>query len=309
MNEVPEEVRALVGQRDAARKAKDFIEADALRERIRVAGFDLVDTPSGSELVPRRDEIADGESPTVYGSSEAVPSALEEAPAFDASIQWVVQGWPEDVARWIESFRRHAGDRTAQHVVVDLTGTAKDTWAKGTDLVRLSPQTGWAECRNAGLRRASGRVVVVVDGSVEADGPVIDRLIQALEDRTIGVTGPFGIVTEDLREFEDSSGPEVDAVESYLMAFRRELVEEGLRFDDRFKFYRTADIELSFQVKGMGYRATVTSVPVRRHEHRMWANTPEAERDRLSKRNFYRFLDKWRGRTDLLVSARGAGPS
>jgi len=41
-----------------------------------------------------------------------------------------------------------------------------------------------------------------------------------------------------------------------------------------------------------------------RHEHRMWANTAEQERARLSKRNFYRFLDRWRGRTDLLVSNR-----
>ena len=48
-------------------------------------------------------------------------------------------------------------------------------------------------------------------------------------------------------------------------------------------------------------RATVTPVPIRRHEHRMWTATPEEERARLSKRNFYRFLDRWRGRTDLLV--------
>jgi hypothetical protein len=34
----------------------------------------------------------------------------------------------------------------------------------------------------------------------------------------------------------------------------------------------------------------------------MWSNTPEDERERLSKRNFYRFLDRWRGRTDLTVA-------
>jgi hypothetical protein len=125
-----------------------------------------------------------------------------------------------------------------------------------------------------------------------------------LKDRTVGVTGPFGIVTDDLREFRESSGPEVDAVEGYLMAFRRELAEGGLRFDEKFKFYRSADIELSFQIKAMGLRATVTPLQLKRHEHRLWANTSEEERTRLSKRNFYRFLDRWRGRTDLLVSGR-----
>ena len=38
-----------------------------------------------------------------------------------------------------------------------------------------------------------------------------------------------------------------------------------------------------------------------RHEHRGWTSLPEAERDRLSKRNFYRFLDRWRDRPDLLL--------
>ncbi|MFN8233794.1 MAG: hypothetical protein U0V56_10100 [Actinomycetota bacterium] len=49
----------------------------------------------------------------------------------------------------------------------------------------------------------------------------------------------------------------------------------------------------------------VVPVPVERHEHRMWLETPPAERARLSKRNFYRFLDRWRDRWDLTV---GAGP-
>jgi hypothetical protein len=33
----------------------------------------------------------------------------------------------------------------------------------------------------------------------------------------------------------------------------------------------------------------------------LWEATPQGERDRLSRRNFYRFLDKWGKREDLLV--------
>lgn len=302
MSDIPGMILELVAQREAAREARDFATADALRERIRVAGFEVVDTPSGTEVVPHEKSPPDGPERVVYESSEAVPSLLAERPVFDASIQWIVQGWPEDVVRGIESFRRHSSDRPTQHVVVDLTGAGPERWPEGTDLVLLDPGRGWSAGRNAGLRRAAGRVVVIVDGSVEAEGPVLESLIVALEDRAVGVTGPFGIVTDDLRDFHESQGFEVDAVEGYLMAFRRELVERGLRFDEGFKFYRSADIELSFQVKAMGLRATVTPVRVKRHEHRMWANTPEDVRARLSKRNFYRFLDKWRGRPDLLVS-------
>jgi len=189
------------------------------------------------------------------------------------------------------------------HVIADLVGTDPSRWPEGADIVTLPPEAGWSAGRNAALTRATGRIVILVDGSVEARGDVVEPLAATLEDPAVGLTGPFGIVTDDLRDFHEAPGPDCDAVECYLMAFRRELVEEGLRFDEKFKFYRTSDIELSFQVKARGLRATVTSVPVKRHEHRMWANTPEEERDRLSKRNFYRFLDRWRGRTDLLVSA------
>jgi hypothetical protein len=42
-----------------------------------------------------------------------------------------------------------------------------------------------------------------------------------------------------------------------------------------------------------------TTLPVVRHKHVEWEATPVEERDRLSKRNFYRFLRKWEDRPDL----------
>jgi cysteinyl-tRNA synthetase len=299
MSDIPEEVLELARQREAARSAKDFARADELRDRITKAGFDVMDTPAGTQVIRGERSSAKAE-PTTYRNSQKVPSLLSEPPTFEASVHWLVQGWPDDIVRGMESFGRHSGGRSVQHVVVDLT--ERGAWPEETEVIRVDPELGWAAGRNAGLGRAAGQMVVIVDGSVEAEGDVLGPLADTLADPAVGITGPFGIVTEDLREFRESSGPDVDAIEGYLLAFRRELVERGLRFDEKFKFYRTADIELSFQVKAMGLRATVTPVPVRKHEHRMWANTPEEERARLSKRNFYRFLDRWRGRTDLLVA-------
>jgi cysteinyl-tRNA synthetase len=294
---IPDDIRALAALRQEARTVGDYVRADALREQLRARGYEVVDAPGGPELRP-----IETAGPPTYAASEDVPTLLDSPPECRASIQWVVQGWPEDVARGIESFRRHCSNHSIQQVVVDATGLGSHEWP--ADVVRFAPQAGWAAARNAGLRRSAGEVVVVVEGSVEATGDVVAPLLRALDDPAVGITGPFGIVTEDLREFHESAGPDVDAVEGYLMAFRRGLVQDGLRFDERFKFYRTADIELTFQVKAKGLRATVTPVPLERHEHRVWANTDEAERARLSKRNFYRFLDRWRGRSDLLVGNR-----
>jgi glycosyltransferase involved in cell wall biosynthesis len=300
MSDVPDEVRRLGAEREERRAARDFAAADELRDRIAGLGYRVVDRPGGStfEAIARRaaDRLRPG----------SVPSVLELDPRFDASVHWLLEGWPQDVGRGLDAFRRHAAGHTIQHVVADVTGAAGEAFAGRDDVevVPLVDGTGWGSARNAGLRRSLGRIVVVVDGSIEPTGDVLSPLERALDDPSVGVCGPFGIVTRDLREFEPSEGPDVDAIEGYLMAFRRELLGATGGFDERFGWYRTADVELSFRIKDLGMRAVVVAVPVARHEHRTWAAASEDERARRSKRNFNRFLERFRGRFDLTVAGR-----
>jgi cysteinyl-tRNA synthetase len=296
MSEAPQEVRALAEERAERRAAKDFEGADDLRDRIAGLGWSVVDEPSGWRLELIRPTA---DAPQRPGD---VVSVLDEPATADISVHWVVEGWPGDVRRAIESFRTHAGGRNLQYVVADVTREPDDTWGDDVEVVSLEGGTGWGAARNAGLKRSRGRVVLAMDGSVEVTGDVFGPLEAALADPTIGVCGPFGIVTPDLREFDATDGPEADAIEGYCMAFRREILTTAGFFDEKFRWYRTADIEYSFRIKDLGLRAVVVPVPVERHEHRMWFQTPPAERARWSKRNFYRFLDRWRDRYDLTVS-------
>jgi cysteinyl-tRNA synthetase len=48
--EVPAEIQALLDQRQAARKAKDFARADALRNELKAKGWVIEDTPKGARL-------------------------------------------------------------------------------------------------------------------------------------------------------------------------------------------------------------------------------------------------------------------
>ena len=57
-------------------------------------------------------------------------------------------------------------------------------------------------------------------------------------------------------------------------------------------------------VRDAGWLAVrIESLPVVQHAHRGWEAHPPEERDRLSKRNFYWFLKRWRDRHDLLSGA------
>jgi cysteinyl-tRNA synthetase len=49
----PEDVKALVAEREAARAEKDFAASDDLRDRIAERGWVVQDTPAGSVLVPK----------------------------------------------------------------------------------------------------------------------------------------------------------------------------------------------------------------------------------------------------------------
>jgi len=45
---LPDDVAALIQQREAARAARDWAAADGLREAIRQRGYEVEDTPSGT---------------------------------------------------------------------------------------------------------------------------------------------------------------------------------------------------------------------------------------------------------------------
>jgi GT2 family glycosyltransferase len=298
-----DEAQALVEERSAARAARDFARADALRDRIAELGFRVVDGPGGPTLEPLQPAAA----PARLRPGD-VESVLDEPPSADVTVHLLVEGWPEDATRALAGYRAHEAGLAVHYVVVDLTDTDPSAYGDGVELLALERGSGWGAARNAGLRRSRGRIVVIADGSIEPTGDALRPLARALENPAVGVCGPFGISTEDLREFHESDGVgpdrEVDAIEGYLMALRRDVARDAGLFDERFRWYRTADIELCFRVRDAGLRATVVDVPVAKHEHRAWHSTDPAERDRLSKRNYYRFLERFRGREDLLVARR-----
>src|SRR4029077_5158307 len=131
----------------------------------------------------------------------------------------------------IGAFDAHAGGRSIQHVVVDVRGAREDrdgSWPAHAEILRLPEGTGWAQGRNAGLAGSTGEIVIVAGGSIEGTGDVLTPLAAVLSDSSVGLTGPFGITSTALHEFHESPAPDVDAIEGYLMAFPRALLEQGL---------------------------------------------------------------------------------
>ena len=194
-------------------------------------------------------------------------------------------------------------------LIVDNSGDARIAgWlrhrvAERLRVTTLDPPLGFAAAVNAGIEGAAGEDIVLFDPGVELTGDAVSPLLEALEDPNVVAAGPFGLRSVGtMKEFHQSTGPDVEAVEGYCLAFRRADAVAVGGFDPHFRFYRIADVEFSFRLRDRGGKAlALEGLPVIKHEHRLWESTEPAERERLSKRNMYRFLDRWRDREDLLV--------
>jgi len=169
-------------------------------------------------------------------------------------------------------------------------------------MLSTSRPLGEAEARNIGLKQSRGTYILLLDSSVELTGDVFTLLAQVLADSSIGITGFKGLSTEDLHHFEESSALEVEAIEGSCMAFRRKLLKKIGLFDERYRFPSYMAIDFNFAVRDCGVRAMVTpNLPLKNHPLFQDATLSDAERTRLTKRNFYRFLEKWGHRDDLLL--------
>jgi len=314
----PSSIVARVQTREALRLQQNYPPADSIRQHLSRAGYLVRDTKRGPLVAPRR---LDEEFSVLARSSDAQDNT-HLPDLFEFSVNLLAHNSKDDVERCIESIRRHIGRYTTEIVVID-NGSTDETLPYLQQLARQEDLTGeggqriglhvlfadhnmgFAAGRNATMRVSRGRFIVLMDTSIEVKGDIWTPLATVLKNSEVGLAGPYGLVTEDLRDFHESSGPNVDAVEGYLLAFRRELLQEIGEIDEKFRFYRLMDIFYSFFFKAAGYRAvTVPGVEefIEKHPHREWYSLSEEERRTKSKKNYDIFRDRWHHGESLLVT-------
>jgi len=308
---IPAEILTAAHERARARAERDWPEADRLRAEIEAAGWTIVDRGTDFALAPASPQTVEADGIVRYGATAEVPSCAVEPPTGLATMILVATDWPADLERALAGLRAHGPDGLQIVVVADGPSPDQDAalealGADDTEVVRTSGRLGQGAAINIGIRRAAAAVVVVLDTSVDPTGDVVTLLVLALDDPTIAVAGGWGLVSDDLRRFREAPAGDVDAIEGYAIAFRREDAIARGPLDERFRFYRNLDIWWSLVLRDEGEerparRAVAVELPATRHEHRGWTSLPEAERDRLSKRNFYRIIDRFGWRRDLLT--------
>jgi len=306
----PPDPTRLLALRQAARERRDFATADAIRDQLRQAGWLVRDTPDGPQLDPA--------PPYETLDPAAAAARWDEPDRYEVSVVVHVAGWPEDVARATRALAAHHRHLGYEVLLVEdgageATGRALEDLARDDPHVRvlhLDPAIGFGAAMNLAMGQALGRVLVWLDPHVEATGDLLDPLQAALAQPGAGLAGGWGVTTTTMLEFEADDGPEVDAIEGYLLAVPRALAAR-VGVDPKDRYYRNADLDYSFAVRALGQptdrgapvplRAIRVQVPATRHRHRGFHDTDPRERDRASRKNYDRFLGRWKGHTDLLT--------
>jgi hypothetical protein len=296
---VPPQVLEWAEERNRLRAEKKFAESDKLRDRITAVGYAVKDSPNGPVFTLTR-----------VNNASALPSHLDEPDAVDWSINLLAHNNADEIVRAARSVLDCEKDAALEVVIVDNgsdDGTAEAISGLASNDERVKPiflaaDGGEGVGRNAGFRASRGAYVMVLGGHMALAGEVLKPLADTLADSNVGATGSNGLVSTDLFNFNPAPTREADAVEFYLFAFRRERLNTVGLLDEKFVFYRNIDLDWSLAFKEKGLRLVTTpNLPLTVHEHPYLRMEPGL-RDKLSKKNYRRFLDKWRDRKDLLLN-------
>ena len=131
-----------------------------------------------------------------------------------------------------------------------------DLWAEsihGCDarvhVLRTTRKIGVAEAYNIGLLQSRGSYILLLDTAIELTGDIFTPLAQTLSDPAIGLTGPRGRLTDDMRHFEETEELEVEVIDGRCMAFRRSLLKTAGLLDEGYRYPEFMDVDFSFAIR------------------------------------------------------------
>ena len=165
---------------------------------------------------------------------------------------------------------------------------------------------GWGHTVNNFLNSVTEKYVVIMDPSTNFTGDAITPVVEKLDSGFQGVGWRGGLINieDEWRSVDDRGEGEVDVLFSYFFAMDREFALKAGGANPSATYYRNADIEFSLALRAAGGKLWQMEFPLMQGRHHGYHDADPDYREKNSKKNYNRILEKYRGRTDILSARR-----
>ena len=165
---------------------------------------------------------------------------------------------------------------------------------------------GWGHTVNNFLNSVTEKYVVIMDPSTNFTGDAITPVVEKLDSGFQGVGWRGGLINieDEWRRVDDRGDGEVDVLFSYYFAMDRQFALKAGGANPSATYYRNADIELSLALRAAGGKLWQMELPLMQGRHHGYHDADPDYREKNSKKNYNRILEKYRGRTDILSARR-----
>jgi hypothetical protein len=172
------------------------------------------------------------------------------------------------------------------------------TWQKN--------KLGWGHTLNHFLKESNEKYLVIMDPSTNFLGDPIPATVEKLESGYAGVGWRGGVVNtdDDWRSVDDRGAGEVDVLFSYYFGMDREFALAAGGANPSATYYRNADIELSLALRAAGGKLWQLDLPLEQGRHHGYHDVDPEYREKKSKDNYNRILERFRGQSDILSPRR-----
>jgi len=226
----------------------------------------------------------------------------------NATVAIVADGFQEDLVQCVKSVREYS------NIPIHVFTSGKENKNLCDPLLEFTPfhggwqknKLGWGHSVQHFLHTIETKYVVLMDPSTQFVGDAISPAIAEADKGYVAVGWKGGLINldDEWRSVDDKGDGEVDVLFSYFMIVNRQFAIDAGGANTSATYYRNADLEMTLSLRAHGGKLLQMALPLTQGRHHGYHDVDSEYRDKNSKKNYQRLLDRFRGRNDILAPRR-----
>jgi hypothetical protein len=219
----------------------------------------------------------------------------------------IAEGFTEDLITCVGSITGNT------KTPVSIYANGKRNWlspdqfdSKQVTIFQAKNPLGWGNVINHFFNTLTEDYLIIMDNSTTFTADPITHTLNTLADGYQGVGWKGGLIDigNEWRTITDKGIGEVDVLFSYYFALDRRFAIAAGGANPSAKYYRNADLELSLAIRDAGGKLMQMDLPLTQGRHHGYHDVDPDYRDKNSRKNYQRILDRFRGKNEILSPRR-----